>query len=176
MRSGEANSLLWTDIDMERQTITLNKPEKGSKPRIFKASSKLIAMLNTLSKTSTRVFGDSVNWRTKASSFYHSRKPLTKKLQNPRLMRISFHTLRHWKATMLYHQTKDILYVKEFLGHQRIETTMLYIQLAEILFKEKTDEFTVRVASKPEEIKQLLEVGFEFVCQKDGLAYFRKRK
>jgi len=176
MRSGEANSLLWTDVDLERQTITLNNPEKRGKPRIFKVSNKLIAMLNTLPKTSTRVFGDSLNWRTKASSFYHSRKRLARKLQNPRLLRISFHTLRHWKATTLYHQTKDIIYVKEFLGHRRIETTMLYIQLAETIFKETTDEFTVRVANKPEEITQLLEVGFEFVCQKDGLLYFRKRK
>lgn len=77
---------------------------------------------------------------------------------------------------MLYHRTKDILYVKEFLGHRRIDTTLLYIQLAEAIFKESTDEFTVRVARKPEEITELLEVGFEFVCQKDGLLYFRKRK
>jgi len=176
MRSGEANSLFWTDMDMERRIITLNTPEKGGKPRIFKVSNKLIAMLNALPKTSTRVFGDSVNWRTKASSFFQSRKVLARKLQNPRLLRISFHTLRHWKATMLYHQTKDILYVKEFLGHKRIDTTLLYIQLAEVIFKESTDEFTVRVASKPEEITPLLEVGFEFVCQKDRLLYFRKRK
>ena len=47
---------------------------------------------------------------------------------------------------------------------------------AEGLFKETTDEFTVKVASKPEEIKGLLEVGFEYVCEKDGLLYFRKRK
>ena len=33
---------------------------------------------------------------------------------------------------------------------------MLYVQLAEALFKETTDEFTVRVASKPEEITKLL--------------------
>jgi len=56
------------------------------------------------------------------------------------------------------------------------ETTLLCIQLAEAMFKETTDEFTVGVASKPDEIKELLEVGFEFVCQKDGLLYFRKRK
>jgi len=37
-------------------------------------------------------------------------------------------------------------------------------------------EETVRVASKPEEIKQLLEVGFEYVCEKDGLMFLRKRK
>ena len=77
---------------------------------------------------------------------------------------------------MLYHKTKDILYVKEFLEHRKVETTLLYIQLAAITFKQTIDEFTVRVASKPDEIKQLLEVSFEYVCEKDGLLYFRKRK
>lgn len=77
---------------------------------------------------------------------------------------------------MLYHQTKDILYVKEFLGHKKIEDTLLYVQIAEVIFKETTDEFTVKVASKPEEISQLLEVGFEYICEKDGLMFFRKRK
>jgi hypothetical protein len=38
------------------------------------------------------------------------------------------------------------------------------------------DEFTVKVASKPEEIKALLETGFEYICEKDGLMFFRKRK
>jgi integrase len=88
-------------------------------------------------------------------------------------MNICFHTLRHWKATTLYHQTKDILFVKEFLGHNKVETTLLYIQLAETIFKELSDEFTVKIASKPEEIKALLEVGFEYFCQKDDLYYFR---
>lgn len=77
---------------------------------------------------------------------------------------------------MLYHQTKDILYVKEFLGHRNIQTTLLYVQLEQAIFKETTDEFTVKVAGKPEEIKALLEVGFEYVCEKDGLMFFRKRK
>lgn len=173
MRKGEANSLLWIDIDIERRTITLNNPEKGGNARIFKVSNKLIAMLNNLSKTSQKVFGDT---SYKKSSFFDSRKRLARKLQNPRLQRISFHTLRHWKATMLYHETKDILYVKEFLGHRKVETTLLYVQLAEVIFKETSDEFTVRVASKPEDIQALLEIGFEYICEKDGLLYFRKRK
>jgi len=69
-----------------------------------------------------------------------------------------------------------MLYVKEFLGHKKIEDTQLYVQLAETIFKETTDEFTVRVTSKPEEIKHFLEVGFEYICEKDGLIFFRKRK
>jgi hypothetical protein len=31
-------------------------------------------------------------------------------------------------------------------------------------------------AKTPDEIKTLLEVGFEYVCQKDDMLYFRKRK
>jgi len=31
-------------------------------------------------------------------------------------------------------------------------------------------------ASRPEEIKSPLEVGFEYACEKDGLLYFIKRK
>jgi hypothetical protein len=41
---------------------------------------------------------------------------------------------------------------------------------------ETTDEFTVKVAEKTEEVKALLEVGFEYICQKDDLMFFRKRK
>mgnify|MGYP001067710170 CR=1 FL=1 len=44
------------------------------------------------------------------------------------------------------------------------------------MFGEYGDEFTVNVASKPEEIKSLLETGFEYVCEKDELMFFRKRK
>jgi len=77
---------------------------------------------------------------------------------------------------MLYHQTKDVLNVKGFLGHKKIENTLLYIQLARAIFKEINDEFTVRIAKKPEEIKQLLEIGFEYVVEKDGLLFFKKRK
>ena len=175
MRAGEANSLHWIDIDFERNMITLNKPEKFGTPRIFKVTSKLIGMLNALPRASQRIFGANPT-EFRKSAFYQTRKVLAKKLQNPRLERISFHTFRHWKATVLYNQTKDILYVKQFLGHRKVETTLLYIQLSEVIFKNTSEEFTVRVAKTKEEITQLLEVGFEYVCEKDGLIYFRKRK
>jgi len=56
---------------------------------------------------------------------------------------------------------------------RNIKNTLLYTQL--IKFKEN-DEFVCKVARKPEEIQELIEVGFEFVLERDGLAYFRKRK
>jgi len=52
----------------------------------------------------------------------------------------------------------------------------MLIQLAEVLFKDQGDDFTVKIAQLPAEITTLLESGFEYVCEKDGLLYFRKRK
>jgi len=52
---------------------------------------------------------------------------LARKLENPRLLEIKFHTFRHWKATKLYHQTKDLLFVQRFLGHRSVQNTLKYI-------------------------------------------------
>jgi len=121
MRFGEARKLKWTDIDFKNNLITCNEPKKGSRPRIFKVSNDLIAMLDNLKKTSVYVFGN-VGPHALKVNFYKQRKRLASKLQNPRLLRISFHTIRHWKATMEYHETKVILHVMKFLGHKSIKT------------------------------------------------------
>jgi len=77
---------------------------------------------------------------------------------------------------MEYHQTKDILHVKEKLGHKNIDNTLIYIHLEAAIFKTSNDEFTVRTAKTVEEAKQLLEVGFEYVTEMESMKLFRKRK
>jgi len=176
MRSGEATKLKWTDMDDERRIITLNTPEKGSNPRIWKISTKLVGMLSALPKKNEYIFGNP-NTRCIRVSYCNTRKSISQKLQNPRLMRISFHTFRHWKTTSLYHQTKNILLVKEFLGHASLDNTLLYIQIEQAIFGlNSDDEYSVTATNSKEEIKKLLSVGFEYVCQKDDMLYFRKRK
>jgi integrase len=175
MRCGEAKRLLWTDIDFEKNTIILNEPEKGSKARMWKVNAKLMGILSLLPRESQKVFGDS-SIKSFRSTFQKTRKRLVAKLQNPRIGKISFHTFRHWKATQLYHQTKDPYYVKDFLGHKELRNTEIYINIERTLFNDSTDGFTVKVVEKPEEIKSLLEVGFEYVCEKDSLTFLRKRK
>jgi len=69
------------------------------------------------------------------------------------------------------------LLVKEFLGHAKIENTLLYIQVEQVIFGlSNDDEYNVTATNDREEIKKLLSVGFEYVCQKDELLFFRKRK
>jgi hypothetical protein len=131
-------------------------------------------MLNSLPRKAEKIFP--VSYTALKYNFLRVRKKLAHKLQNPRLLRISFHTFRHWKATMEYHKTKDPLYVKKLLGHKKLDKTLLHIQLEKSLFQSSnTDEFIVRVAKTPEEIQSLLAVGFEWVGVKDDLVYLRKR-
>lgn len=68
------------------------------------------------------------------------------------------------------------MHVKYILDHKNIKNTLLYVNLENVIFQNESDEFHVKVARTPDEIKALLEVGFEYVCEKDGLLFFRKRK
>ena len=56
--------------------------------------------------------------------------------------------------------------------------TQLYyiLKSKKTLYKEKTDAFTVKVAKNKDEITDLLATGFDYICEKDGLAFFRKHK
>ncbi len=88
-----------------------------------------------------------------------------------------FRTFRHWKATIEYQRTKDILYVKQILGHKNINNTLIYITLAEELFKDK-QEYISKVAKNVKEACALIEAGFEYVTGEynDGGKIFRKPK
>jgi hypothetical protein len=170
MRIGEALRLDWNDIDFEKRTVILNNPEKHGNPRMFKISEKLISMLNRLPRNNSKVFATS--WRTTINNFNAQRKRSAKKLGNPRLLRIHFHTLRHWKATMEYHRTKDILYVMKLLGHKNIANTLIYTQLVEF----EGGEYCSAVARSVEEAQKLVEAGFEYVCSHDETMLFRKKE
>ena len=85
---------------------------------------------------------------------------------------IAFRSFRHWKATTEYHKTKDILHVKWLLGHKRIENTLVYTHLVNFA----SEEFTCKVAKTVDEATALIESGFEYVTEMDGVKLFRKRK
>lgn len=76
---------------------------------------------------------------------------------------------------MEYHRTKDILHVKQVLGHKRIENTLIYVQLAEELFKDEI-EYISKVAKTEGEACSLIDAGFDFFCDFNGNKLFRKRK
>jgi integrase len=171
-RAGEVFNLKWIDIDFENRTIRIT-PEKGGEPRMFKISRRLIQMLEGLPRNGERVFSKWSSLRNLTSTFERNRKRAAYKLGNPRILKISFHTLRHWKATMEYHKTKDILHVMQMLGHRNIKNTLIYTQL---INNEGDDEYICKAAKTIEQAAELIEAGFEYVCEIDGVKLFRKRK
>lgn len=171
MRIGEAWRLKWTEVDMVNNSVRVT-PEKGSNPRIFKLSGKLMAMLDSIQRRTknNRVFAKSL--KSQRRVFEKQRANLARKLKNPRIREITFHTFRHFKATMEYHKTKDILYVMRLLGHKNIKNTLVYTQLVDF----QDDDYVSRVAKTIEEACQLIEAGFEYVCEMDDVKIFRRRK
>ena len=73
---------------------------------------------------------------------------------------------------MEYQKTKNILRVMDLLGHRNIESTLVYRRLIDF----EGDGYHSAVAKSVEEARKLLETGFEYVCQKDDIMLFRKRK
>ena len=172
-RSGEIWKLRWIDIDFQNNSVRI-EPEKGSRPRVSKLTNRAIQLLNQLSRKNNVIFnGQYKNLRNLRRSFQRQRQRITAKLGNPRLMQIHLHTLRHWKGTEEYRKTKDIIYVMQVLGHRRIQNTLKYIQLAKI---RESDDFICKVSKDDKEICALIEAGFEYVCDREGLKFFRKPK
>jgi glycerol-3-phosphate responsive antiterminator len=74
---------------------------------------------------------------------------------------------------MEYHKTRDILYVIRLLGHRNIKNTLIHTQLIDGI---QEDEYLCRVAKNPTEIQELVEAGYEYICETPELKFFRKRK
>jgi len=67
--------------------------------------------------------------------------------------------------------------VKKILGHKSLLTTQRYIELyTEIYGDLKPDQYVCETASTVKEAKQLIESGYEYVSDMDGVQLYRKAK
>ena len=69
---------------------------------------------------------------------------------------------------MEYHKTKDILHVMRLLGHKNIKNTLIYTQLVTF----QNDDYTCKVAVNIKEAAELIEAGYEYVCEMDSQKLF----
>ena len=58
------------------------------------------------------------------------------------------------------------------LSHKSIQKTLVYTQMVEF----KSEEYISATAKTTEDAQKLVEAGFEYVTEIDGLKLFRKRK
>jgi integrase len=172
-RIGELWDCKWTDLDTEKSTMKC-RAEKHGNPREVRISAKLMQRLQALPKRNEYIFGktklDSFRWR-----FDRQKSALAKKLQNPRLKEIHFHTFRHYHATKLFNETKSLPLVMERLGHRNINSTMVYTHIVE--FDEESQNYHHATAKDEKEAGQLIDNGWTYVLTTpQNIMMFRKRK
>ena len=158
-------------IDLHENILTINYPVKRHLPGQSTISNKLVLMLNALPRKSERIFA--TNYSTIRECFLAVRNRTAKRLQNPRLLAITFKSFRHWGGSMLAHYTNgNVLTIKNALRHRAIQSTMKYIHM--IHFKD--DDYEVATATTVEEIKQLAHAGFQKFDELNGIHVYRKPK
>jgi len=172
-RIGELWTCKWTDLDEEKSTLKC-VAEKHGNPREIRISRRLIEMLQALPKTNDYIFSntslDNHRWR-----YDRQKTTLAKKLQNPRLKQIHFHTFRHYYATKLFSETKSLPIVMEKLGHRNINSTMVYTHIVE--FDEESQNYHHAIAKDEKEAGQLIDNGWTYICTTpQNIMMFRKRK
>lgn len=137
LRSYELCKLLQSDVDFERKTVFIRK-QKGKTDRYLPLSAHLIRGLKSyleIAKPIKYLFNSQqtkqgvpqgITTRTIFWIIKESRSKMATQKQ------FTAHTLRHSYATHLLEDGLNILSLKELLGHARIETTMVYLHVANI--------------------------------------------
>jgi integrase len=145
LRPIELCNLKVKDIDLDQKTIYPTTAKHGS-GRALKISNNLCVTLQNYVNRNNLSLNDKLFKSTAENYAKHyriMRNALAKKLNDSSLRTIRLYDFRHYFATMLYAKTRDILYVKQQMGHKKIETTLIYTQLLNL----NDDEWTVKTAT-----------------------------
>lgn len=170
LRRGELTALLWSDVNFDSKTISINKsycaPTKAVKSTKTAAGNRIIQMPDILAdymrhmpKKSTLVFPNTVGGYMSNSAWdklWHSYMLCFNKkygcfigtaADRRKTLPLTIdtftpHCLRHTYATMLYDAGVDVLTAKELLGHSDIKTTLsIYTHLSKEKESSDIDKF-----------------------------------
>ncbi len=162
------------DVDLDSGAVTITSA-KYCVGRTLKVKPNTLAMLKTY-VSEKKLNQNDLLFPMQSSSISESyrriRNRLSDKIGDASFKAIRLYDFRHFKASMTYHQTKDLLFVKNILGHKDLRTTLRYTQLIDF----PNDEWFSAVAKNLQEACQLVEQGFEYVTEMDNVKIFRKRK
>ena len=166
LRKGEVTALLWSDIDFNNKTITVNKsfdfkqckiksPKTASGVRVVSVPDKLIDFLKEQPKTSVLVVTGAngqrmteTAWKRLWESYINDLNLKYGKAVNKRnkfdpkgnIMTIepfTPHCLRHTFCTIMYEAGIDVLTAKEQMGHSDVKTTLSIYTHLDKIYKKK---------------------------------------
>lgn len=147
LRVGEAQALMWQDIDWRRKAITIKRtyvrlsdaggihfiqdsPKSKTSKRTIPMSSTVFEILERLSRTVDRsglIFGDR---NGEACTYETVRYYLRQACERAGVEYKSTHALRHTFATNCYYKGCDVKILSKLLGHAKVSITYdIYIHL-----------------------------------------------
>jgi integrase len=156
------------DINLDAGTVNLPGC-KYHKPRVGKLKTATVDLLCRYLLTHLGDF-PFPNYDKQYEAWRRARNDVAEKFGDPSIKGIRLYDLRHYFGTHHFRKIKNILATKEAMGHTRIETTLVYTKLV----TSDVGEFTCAVAKTVDEAKALVEDGFEFVCEIEGVKLFRR--
>jgi integrase/recombinase XerD len=135
LRSYEVCNVLQSDLDFERKSLFVKK-QKGKVDRYLPLSDMLIRGLKKYLKTETpkkyvfnsQVTKDGIPQPITVRAIQWVIKECRSKVTTKK--KFTAHTLRHSYATHLLEDGLNIMSLKELLGHAHVETTMVYLHVA----------------------------------------------
>lgn len=144
LRAGEACSLRYEDVSRKDMRIHITKAKNRS-DRYVPLSPRALSVLTAYWQQSGKPIGWLFPQQTNAEKHIYPQF-LDKHIRNAESSlgwphRFSCHTLRHAYATHLYEQGTDLLTIKQLLGHKSINSTTIYISLANSLSKTAVSPF-----------------------------------
>jgi integrase len=172
LRPIEVHNLKVKDIDLEQRLIYPTTKKHGIERPPLKISKQLQKMLAKY--TATKEQNEIVFPQTTAQygkNFRHLRKRLAEKLQDPTLKNIRLYDFRHYFCTKKL-QDLPTYNVMRLMGHKRLETTQRYMHYLNMT----EPEWKSAESNTLKEDMQLIDAGFEYVTERDGIKLFRKRK
>ena len=164
-----------SDIDLEKRTVSITGA-KNTVGRIGKIKTNTLEMLKQyILKNNLNANDKLFNCKSKniSEQYRKIRSKLAEKLQDPTFKTIRLYDFRHFKASIEYHKTNSLMHVSTVLGHKDIRTTIRYVHLFESM---TNDDYHCSTAKNIKEATHLIENGFEYVTEMDGIKLFRKRK
>ena len=145
LRIGECLGLSWNNIDFENEKVTISQQfvsyykdgktiqalvpyTKTRKNRTLPLPEIAVELLKEQQKVYVEnqdnlIFTEDDGKPILYAAFYYRFNQIMEKIGRPD---VTPHSLRHTAATTLLHTTKDILLVKEMLGHTSVKTTGRY--------------------------------------------------
>lgn len=131
LRASEPTKIDMPHVDFDRRTLFI-KGSKGAKDRVVPVPAETLDLLFTYINTyrpKKRLFeGQGGDYTTRSiQQIFH------KAVRRAGIIKtVSTHSLRHSRATHLCDVKVDIYKLKEFLGHNNIKTTEIYLHLSKL--------------------------------------------